>query len=196
MKEYDLVLASSSPRRKTLLGEAGAKFIVSVPGLDEEFHHDLSPEANVENIAMEKAEAVCKSYPGHPVLAADTIVVLGGKVIGKPTSQSDARRMLQSLSGKEHSVVTGVALAHLSKGLFWKSFAVSKVRFKELPATWIEEYVAGGEPMDKAGAYAIQGGAAEWIDSYSGSYTNIIGLPMEMVRQTLDGFGYEIFSSG
>ncbi|MDH5509188.1 MAG: Maf family protein [Nitrospinota bacterium] len=193
MKKYDLVLASSSPRRRTLLQEAGARFIVSAPELDEEFHPDLSPESNTENTAMDKARAVCGLYPDDPVLAADTIVALDGEVIGKPASGEEAERMLQSLSGREHSVVTGVALAHQGRGVYWKSSVVSKVRFRTLPRDWIREYVAGGEPMDKAGAYAIQGGAAAWIESYSGSYTNIIGLPMEMVREVMAEFGYDIF---
>jgi len=194
MKKYNIVLASSSPRRKELLSEAGVKFIVSSPSLDERFHPELSAIQNAENVAMDKAMAVSRMYPDDPVLAADTVVVLGGKVIGKPSSVAHAEAMLQELSGKEHMVVTGVALAHHGRGVFWKSSATTQVRFRSITIDQIKEYVAGGEPMDKAGAYAIQGGAAGWVESFSGSYTNIIGLPMEMVRGAFESLGYDVFA--
>ena len=193
MKDYKLVLASSSPRRRALLGEAGVEFIVSEPGVDERFHPELSPVQNAENTAMNKARAVSRLYPADPVLGADTIVVLDGQVIGKPEDEKHAEWMLNSLSGREHQVVTGFAIVHAGRELFVKSSSVSKVRFRNVAPDDIKRYVAGGEPMDKAGAYAIQGGAAMWVESYSGSYSNIIGLPMEDVRETFLGLGYDIF---
>jgi len=193
MKRYKLVLASTSPRRRELLAMAGVEFIVSPPGVGEDFLPDIGPRENAERIAMDKAMAASGLYPDDPVLGADTVVVLGGQVIGKPVDAQDAERMLSALSGNEHQVVTGFAIAHGAKGLYYKSSVVTLVRFKKIPAFWIREYVAGGEPLDKAGAYAIQGGAGEWVESYSGSYTNIIGLPMEAVREAFWRLGLDVF---
>ena len=169
------------------------EFIVSAPGVAEDFVAALSPELNAENVAMDKAMAVCRLYPDDPALGADTVVVLGGRVIGKPADAADAERMLLSLSGREHRVVTGFAIAHIGLGLYLKSNVISRVRFGKIPMAEIKEYVAGGEPLDKAGAYAIQGGAAKWIEGYSGSYTNIMGLPMEAVREAFSRLGLDIF---
>lgn len=191
-----LVLASASPRRARLLSEAGIEFAVEPSDIEEIFDEGLTATENAAKVAVEKAESVAGPAPDALVLAADTVVVLDGEIIGKPADTAAARAMLARLAGREHEVITGVALVDATRELVWSGTASSRVRFREIPAEDIAAYVATGEPMDKAGAYAIQGGAAKWIEGYEGSLTNIIGLPMELLCETFDRFGYDFAKKG
>ncbi len=186
----NIILASASPRRAELLKKQGIDFTVVPSAIEEKVDPNHSPYENARRIAVQKARHVSCDNPGKLVVAADTMVVLDGLIIGKPMDREDARRMLAMLSGKEHEVVTGLALAHVSDGYNFSTTEVSRVRFGKISDDAIAEYVAGSEPLDKAGAYAIQGRAGEWVVSYRGSYSNIIGLPMETLVETLENIGY------
>lgn len=181
MTPAPLILASASPRRAELLRHAGVTFTV-IPSAAAELAPDqLSPLELCQLNAHRKARAVAKRFPDAWVLGADTLVFLRRHILGKPASQADARHMLKRLQGRTHQVVTGVSLIHL-RGHRERLFAVSTdVRFRELSAAQIERYLAEVHALDKAGAYAIQE-HGEWIiEEISGSFTNVVGLPLEQV---------------
>jgi septum formation protein len=186
----DVILASSSPRRRELLLEAGVEFEIIAPHVDETPDMALSPEENARIIAELKAKTISAVRGDKLVIAADTMVVLDGEMIGKPTDEADAIKMLSRLSGRRHKVVTGVAMAHAERGVWWSGVETSYTLFRAIPHEDIVAYVKSGEPMDKAGAYAVQGRAGEWIEGFEGSVSNIIGLPMEMVTRALRDLGY------
>ena len=186
-----LVLASASPRRHELLTQAGYAFEVQPAHINEDLHPGEEPLAYVVRLAREKAEAVfeTRSTGGADsqsliVLGADTTVTLDNHILAKPEEAEDAARMLRLLSGRTHRVITGVALA-TSKGVEVAA-EVTAVRFLTLSEEEIAAYIATGEPMDKAGAYAIQGRAARWIPRIEGCYFNVVGLPLALVTQILD----------
>ena len=172
-----LILASASPRRSELLRAAGIEFTVRVADIDETIRADESPEEYVLRLSREKAQAV--SQTGEWVLGADTTVVVNGEIAAKPVDAEDARRMLQMLSGQWHEVLTGVSLIGGEQIL--SEVAVTRVKFIELTEAEIDWYVATGEPMDKAGAYGIQGYASRFVESIEGSYSNVVGLPVQLV---------------
>ncbi len=187
-----LVLASASPRRRELLTQAGFEFEVRPAHIDEDPRAGEEPIAYVVRLAREKAEAVYRELASTTgksdskplvVLGADTTVTVDGVILAKPADAADAARMLRLLSGRTHRVITGVALA-TAEGTE-AAAEVTAVRFLSLSDEEIEAYVAGGEPMDKAGAYAIQGGAAKWIPRIEGCYFNVVGLPLALVGQML-----------
>ncbi len=186
-----LVLASASPRRRELLTQAGFSFTVHPAHIAEDPLPGEAPIAYVTRLAREKAEAVYRelaprnSFPLH-VLGADTTVTLDDQILAKPENLADAARMLRQLSGRSHQVITGVAVV----GREWVEVAaeVTAVRFLSLSEAEIESYVASGEPMDKAGAYAIQGRAARWIPRIEGCYFNVVGLPIALVTALLEPF--------
>ena len=178
-----LVLASASPRRKQILKHAGIRYCVRVADIPEQPLKDEAPEACVRRLAREKALAV-KAAGDEIVLAADTVVVVDGRILGKPANAADAREMLRLLSGREHEVVTGICLKHPSGTI--TDAERTLVRFAVLSEAEIADYVAGGEPMDKAGAYAIQGAASKFIDRIEGCYFNVVGLPVALVRKHLE----------
>lgn len=181
----DLILASASPRRRWLLREAGFEFEIRVPDVDETPRADEEPGAMAERLARDKAGAV--PCTGRVVLGADTIVVLGDRSLGKPRDADDAVRMLSELAGNEHRVLTGWALR---RGDSVRSgVEESRVRLRELDRAEIAAYVATGEPLDKAGAYAVQGGAGRFVESIAGSRSNVIGLPIEVVVPALAELG-------
>jgi len=171
-----ITLASVSPRRQELLHQIGVPHVVVGAHIDESVHADESPHAYVQRIATNKALAVWKEHPSLPVLAADTTVVLDGVTLGKPSDRDDALRMLGRLSGRTHEVLTAVALA-TREGVTLR-VSVSKVRFRALSDAECAAYWETGEPRDKAGAYAIQGRAAVFIESLQGSYSGVMGLPL------------------
>ena len=192
-----LYLASQSPRRLELLRGLGMPIEPLLPGPDEDaealeaFRPGEAPADYVVRVARAKLDAArgrrtARGLPEAPILAADTIVALGGKLLGKPQDSVHAQAMLAQLSGRTHRVLTAVAVAHGNRTL--RAISVSRVRFARLSQAAIERYVATGEPMDKAGAYAIQGGAAPFVRSIDGSYTGIVGLPLyettELLRRT------------
>jgi septum formation protein len=177
-----LVLASKSPRRQQILRDAGIPFIVRSADVPEERRPGESPADYVRRLAQEKAFAVTLAA-GEIVLGADTVVVVDGLLLEKPSDASDAMRMLGLLSGREHEVITGICLRSDTRKI--AEAATTRVRFVPLTREEMEAYVASGEPMDKAGAYAIQGLASKFIDRIEGSYFNVMGLPVGLVYRHL-----------
>ncbi len=172
-----LVLASASPRRRELLASAGLDVDVDPVDVDERQIAGEAPAAYVERVARLKASAGAARHPERVVVGADTAVVIDGDVLGKPRDAADAGSMLRRLSGRDHDVMTGVAVARAGRV---ESFVErSRVSMSPLSGSEIEAYVATGEPFDKAGAYAIQGGAGRFITGCDGSYSNVVGLPVE-----------------
>ncbi len=186
-------LASQSPRRRELLSQLGLDFIVLPADIDESVRAGEAPADCVLRLAESKAETVWNSperIHSIPVLAADTLVVLGEKILGKPRSNAEAVSMLESLSGCEHQVITAVAIC---QGEHRRSLIqTNRVSFAKLAAEQIQAYVASGEPADKAGAYAIQGKAAVFVSELRGSYTGVVGLPLYETSQLLRHFGIDI----
>lgn len=198
-----LILASASPRRRELLAQAGYEFEVRAAHINEDVRASEDPIAYVTRLAREKAEAVLRQLhaenpapgAGEPpvVLGADTTVTLDSHILAKPEDEADARRMLAMFSGRTHRVITGVAVATGSGSKMRCEVAaeVTAVRFLTLSEEEIAAYVATGEPMDKAGAYAIQGRAAKWIPRIEGDYFNVVGLPLALVAGMLEAHGIE-----
>jgi len=176
MKEA-LILASASPRRRELLAGLGLRFQI-VPSRVEEPPIGDHPDEGVRALAALKAREISTRFPETWVLAADTVVVLGGKVFGKPADEKDAEEMLRQLSGRTHEVLTAVSLAHRGRGFFQTQAVRTQVSFRDLKDGEIRAYVKTGEPMDKAGAYGIQGVGAFLVQRVHGSYTNVVGLPL------------------
>ncbi len=177
-----LILASRSPRRVELLAQLGYPFTAE-PSLFEEQARGLSPRETALTFARGKAEEVFSRFRGSLVLGADTVVALHGEIFGKPKDAADAARMLRALSGKTHTVLTGVCL--LGEGIRRYHVSETAVTFHNLSEELIADYVASGLPADKAGAYGIQDGYP-LVRSYEGSYTNVVGLPVEAVRAMLE----------
>ncbi len=177
-----LVLASQSPRRAELLRSAGIEFEVRPVILDETPLPDEDPEAHVKRLAQQKAKSAV-AREDQIVLGADTVVVIDGEILGKPANGADADRMLRLLSGRKHEVLTGVCLKTGARVV--TDWATTRVWFLQLSDDEIEEYVKSGEPLDKAGAYAIQGLASKFIERIDGSYSNVVGLPISLVYTCL-----------
>ena len=178
-----LVLASASPRRREMLARVGLGFIPAKAEVDESLLPGEEAEDAVVRLADLKARAVAGEHPGAATLAADTLVALGSRILGKPKDESEASEMLAALSGQEHRVVTGFCLLH--RGRASAGRAISRVRFRELSPAEIEAYVRSGEPLDKAGAYAVQGLGAALVEEVRGSYTNVVGLPLAAIIKLL-----------
>lgn len=194
-----LVLASASPRRRALLTMIGCPFEVVPAAVAEDGAGGggkMDPGMLVEAVARRKAEAVVPRFPRRLVLAADTIVVVDGEVLGKPQDEDDAVRMLNRLSGRWHEVYTGVALAIGSSWLMDVRHARTDVRFVSLKPAWIEHYVKTGEPLDKAGAYGIQGRGSMFVAEIRGCYFNVVGLPLATVAAMLEEAGVSPFECG
>lgn len=181
----DLILASQSPRRKYLLEQAGLKFRVMPSSIDESQRPLSSPGDYVKSLAIAKARDVARAYPGSWVLGADTIVAVKNRMLGKPDSAQAARSMLRQLSGKTHQVFTGFCLYRQSTARQVADTVRTEVTFKSLTDREIDWYINTGEPFDKAGAYAIQGLGTFLVRRINGSYTNVVGLPVCEVIETL-----------
>lgn len=186
-----LILASRSPRRSELLRSLGLKFEVSPSNVEENSDPRVSPEQNALNIARDKARWVARQNPDCYVLGADTMVVLDQEIIGQPADAEDAFRILSQLAGKEHRVITGVVLISPEEEEY-ETAAVSTVTIKSISSDEIRSYIATGEPLDKAGAYAIQGEGAHLVESWEGSYSNIVGLPLEALTDLLKQAGFPL----
>ena len=182
-----LILASASPRRADLLAAAGFTFDVIPVEIDERVQADEAPDRYVSRLALAKAREVARRNPGTPVLGADTAVVADGRVLGKPADAEDAGNMLRMLSGRDHDVLTGVALCVDQREA--SEVACTRVRFLQLSPAEIAWYVASGEPYDKAGGYAVQGLASRFVENIDGSYSNVVGLPVATVYRLLKQFG-------
>jgi nucleoside triphosphate pyrophosphatase len=196
-----LILASASPRRAQILRDAGFSFVVHPTSVDETVRLGESPAEHVLRLAREKALTAAQRVHGSAVvIGADTVVVVAGKILGKPRSPADARRMLRLLSGRRHRVFTGIAALRLDSAhaggrrphrpLLRSAVEVTHVWFARLTPREIEEYVASGEPMDKAGAYAVQGRAGRFITRIEGCYFNVVGLPLALVTTMLESTNY------
>jgi septum formation protein len=185
-----LILASSSPRRKELLANIQLKFEVSSSDVDESFSPELSPDEVVMTLAEKKAKAVALNYPHSFVLGADTIVVLDGKILGKPNDEREAFDMLRQLSGRTHEVYTGVAI--VSPSGFTRFYERTAVTFWELTETEINMYVSSGEPLDKAGAYGIQQLGSLLVKEIQGDYFSVVGLPLARTVRELRKAGFPL----
>ena len=183
--QAEIILASASPRREELLQQAGFTFKVTASGVPELRSPGESPIAFVTRLAREKAQDVAsKSDASAIVIGADTVVVCDEEVLGKPADAADAKRMLRLLAGRTHQVITGVCV--LSGDVVELAAEVTMVQMQTISAHEIDDYVASGEPMDKAGAYAIQGRAARWIPRIQGCYFNVVGLPAALVTAMIE----------
>ena len=182
-----IVLASGSPRRRQLLEMLGIPFRVVSPEVDESPRPAEQPEGYVTRLAREKARTVSAREPGSVVLAADTTVVLRGRVFAKPAGPDDAADMLQRLQGRKHQVLTAVAVA--LDGRLEHALDVTDVTFRRLSSQQIADYVATGEPLDKAGAYAIQGKGAALVEGINGDFFGVMGLPLRLALDLLERFG-------
>ena len=181
-----IILASGSPRREELLKKICKDFVIDVCEA-EEFHDAETPKDLAIKNAVVKAETVAKKYSCEDiVIGADTIVALGGKIFGKPEGERGAREMLKTLSGKKHEVITGIAIVR--GGKTFADFEVTEVYFGEMTDKDISDYVATGEPLDKSGSYALQGGAAKFIEKICGDWSNVVGLPLYKLRMSLKTF--------
>jgi len=187
-----LLLASRSPRRADLLRTLGVEFRLVDVEVDETPGRHEAPDAYVRRLAREKARAGQAAAPAPaaslPVLAADTTVVLDGEILGKPLDDADARAMLARLAGRPHEVLTGVAVLD-GRGLLVDTVVATRVRFRALTPAEIAAYVASGEPLDKAGAYGIQGLGGALVERIEGSYSNVVGLPLAETLALLDAAG-------
>ena len=178
-----LVLASGSPRRSEILTSVGWEFTKVVPNIDESEHEGERPEDYVQRLAKEKADAVSHLYPGRLVLAADTTVVIDNQIIGKPFDLHDARRMIRTLSGRWHDVLTGVAISR--DGQIDVDMERTGVKFAEMDDREVEFLAKMGDPLDKAGGYAVQAQAALFIEQIKGDYWNVVGLPINLVYRLI-----------
>jgi septum formation protein len=184
-------LASRSPRRAQILFDIGVRFEVSAPEIDESRHPDEDPPTYVERLAREKALAV--AGPERLVVAADTVVVHGGRILGKPGHPEEARTMLRRLQGDRHEVATGLAVAGFDDGPVVESILdVAAVTFLPMTDEEIADYVDSGEPLDKAGAYALQGAGGIYVESVEGSPYTVIGLPIHLLPRMLSRFGHDL----
>lgn len=193
----EIALASQSPRRRELLSQAAFSFRVFPVKVSEIIDENLNPAEAASQIATTKVHACVEQnnelkHKGFLVLGADTMVVLGGNILGKPENFSQAQRYLRSLSGKTHCVITGFTLLETGSSKLWSGAELTEVSFRILSTKEIDEYIATGEPIDKAGAYAIQGDGGKFVSSFTGSKSNVIGLPLERLEKVLKDNGWNV----
>lgn len=187
-----LVLASSSPRREAILKQLKLKFTI-VPGkIDENEFTEKDPDKLVKKLALEKAKSVSDLVEDALIIAADTIVVLEDKILGKPESSAEAKRQLKLLSGKEHQVITGIAVLSSETGEVYVENNITLVKMLSLTDEKIDKYINTGEPLDKAGSYGIQGFGGLFVEGIKGSYYSVVGLPIHQLAEILDKFNYGI----
>jgi septum formation protein len=189
IKRHKILLASGSPRRRELLAQLPIDFEVLAMDVDESYIEGESPSEHVTRLARAKAMAGFSRYEGSlPALGSDTIVLLDGEILGKPVSRRDAGHMLGRLSGRSHQVYSAVALV-VNADTLLDALNVTTVTFAEMPPAWIRQYCQTDEPMDKAGAYAVQGGTGQFISHIDGSYSGVMGLPLFETAALLRGAG-------
>lgn len=187
-----IILASASPRRKELLTSLGLTFEVEASSIDEHIPAMITPQEAVETLAKRKAEAVARHRKHGLVLGSDTLVVLDGEPLGKPRDEEEAFLMLNRLQGRTHLVYTGVALVDLESKQWKVGHEVTKVTMAPLSEVEIRKYIATKEPLDKAGAYAIQGLGATFVEKIEGDYFTVVGLPLRLTAQFLKAFGVDV----
>jgi len=187
-----IILASASPRRKELLEKIGLIFEVEPSNFEEDISLCLEPHYFAQKISLEKARAVASNHKNSIVIAADTFIVFGGQILGKPNTEKDAREILKAISGKSHLVITGFSIIDTSEDKTVSKSVETEVCIRELTPLEIDAYVKSGEPLDKAGAYAIQGLGAVFIERIDGDYYNVVGLPLSALTVALKEFGINI----
>ncbi len=187
-----IILASASPRRKELLANLGLEFTVIPADIKEDFNATIKPHELAQELSQEKAKAVTGKVKNALVIAADTFIIYRGKIMGKPHTTAEAYDMLQTLNGKSHKVITGFTIIDTENGKSISRSVETKVFMKKLTSAEINNYVMSGEPLDKAGAYAIQGLGATIIEKITGDYFNIVGLPLSALAESLREFGIHI----
>ncbi len=188
-KKKKVVLASASPRRKELLSMIGLDFVVDAADYEEEMDIKMTPSEVAKYLSGRKAKAVAPRHRNAVIIAADTFIVFRGALMGKPLDEKDARLMLGRLSGKTHSVITGYTILDTDSGRRISGAVETKVSFRRLSAEEIDKYVKSKEPLDKAGAYAIQGLGSVLVKKIDGDYFNVIGLPLGSLVENLKKFG-------
>lgn len=186
-QSFRLILASGSPRRRELLTRMGYSFEIIVPDVDENVSGHARDVVGV--LSQRKAQAIADTQENGVIIASDTLVSLNGQALGKPCDTADAHRMLRMLSGETHEVFTGVTIINAATNQAQTRVVRTGVIFRELSDAEIDAYIATNEPMDKAGAYAIQGGAHGFVEGFEGSYENVIGFPVDEIREMLKDFG-------
>jgi septum formation protein len=187
-----IILASSSPRRKALLEQIHLDFTVDGRVQEDTISDGSEPHELAREIARKKAESVAGRYPDAIIISADTMGIIDGKIIGKPHSETEACSMLAMLSGRTHSVITGITVLDTSSGKAVTRSVETSVRLKNISASEIEAYVQTGEPLDKAGAYAVQGLGAVLVEKIDGDYSNVMGLPLAALTEVLKEFGVNV----
>lgn len=196
MKSLPIVLASSSPRRKELLDCLGLSFSVHVANVDEHAYEDESPDQLVARLALSKAEKIAELHPNHVIIGADTVVVFDKQIMGKPIDKEQAFQYLKRLSGNMHRVFTGVALVSICNQIKEVSVSSTDVFFRELSDQEILEYIKTGDPLDKAGAYAIQGLGAMFVEKIEGDYFTVVGLPLCKLSLMLKSISQPVLGEG
>lgn len=192
MPSVRIILASNSPRRRELLDNAGIAYAADPADVDESRLPDEPPERYAVRLALDKALATASRHGAGLVVGADTIVVVDGQILGKPSSEADAARMLRMLSGRVHEVITGVAVVDAAGGGRITASETTRVKMRKLAPCVIDSYVRSGEPMDKAGGYGIQGRASLFVESVRGCYFNVVGLPMARLGIMLEEMGVHL----
>jgi len=187
-----IILASASPRRKELLEKIGLKFEVEPSDYPEDMRSGLSPDELARVISLEKARAVASRHRNAVVIAADTFIMFRGKIMGKPGTEGEARKMLMRLRGKPHAVITGFTILDTDSDKVLTKSVATVVYIKNLTSEEVDAYVKSGEPLDKAGAYAIQGLGSVIVERIEGDYFNVIGLPLSALAEGLKDFGIHI----
>jgi len=190
-----IILASASPRRVELLNKLGLRFMQKVSSVSEDEAENLPPIRLVEKLALDKAKDVARRIDGGVVIGADTAVVFEDRILGKPADFCEAVEMLKMLSGNTHEVISGIALVDAETGKYLVEHELTEVSFRDLTVEEIENYVRTGEPMDKAGAYGIQGIGAILVRGIRGCYNNVVGLPLTKLVEMLGRFGVDIWET-
>jgi septum formation protein len=187
-----IILASGSPRRKELLEKIGLKFEAESSNYEEDIYPGLQPHDAAQKISLKKAEIVASRHKNVVIIAADTFIVFDGQILGKPSTANESKKMLQKLSGKSHSVITGFSVIDTAKNKTLSRSVETIVFLKKLTSSEIDTYVKSKEPLDKAGGYAIQGLGAVIVDRIEGDYLNVVGLPLSALTEALKEFGIHI----
>ncbi len=187
-----IILASASPRRKELLERIGLKFKVEPGNFEESIISGFEPLGLARKISLEKAKVVAVRHENAIVIAADTFIVFGDRILGKPRTETEARKMLEMINGKSHSVITGFTIIDTGKNKTLSRAVVTRVYIRKLTPAEIDAYVKSKEPLDKAGAYAIQGLGAVIVERIEGDYFNVVGLPLSALTEALKDFGVNI----
>ncbi len=187
-----IILASSSPRRQELLKKIGLKFKVVPSNYEEKIDYELEPHELAKSLSLQKAKLVAKNRKNALVMAADTFIVFEGKILGKPRTKTEAREILTTINGKPHSVITGFTIMDTGSNKILSHSVETKVQLRRLSSDEIDAYVESREPLDKAGAYAIQGLGSVLVEKIEGDYFNVIGLPLSALTESLKEFGVRI----